>query len=469
MKKVLALLMGCSLLFMGCRYDDVLESDTVQNNEKVGLKGKSFVVNQSELEAKYLGNKNLTTILQNEFKTDSGLVKTTSEGEDNGVYIDLDHIQVFESEQMHTITYYVGIGEQEETDEPQELYNLMYFSKDYENYYVSLLKYDFSEISIVDFGHNPTLDIVNIIPLNDDIEDIYENINYSTSSVDNSVPVLSEDLRNLADCVKITNVPSTPCQHCERAYGEPGCKNKDKHTQAQPPKIIWDFTGCDLTTPGNGGGGGGSVGIPGDSFPGGLPGGGGSGGWSSPIKHPIDLIEIGDILLDPNIGTFNTNLKTLKGLVENNLATLQALHSNASDPLEHGNAFSKQKINNQYTPIANQTPLQLANGSNWALNIIPAVKVAANTGILHTHTNKNTSIIENGKEVKAVPMFSHTDLRALFYLGQSFPTSNKALPDLFFGLMTSESLYVVMFPNDATKINFVTKYGTSFYTWRIKV
>src|SRR5690606_2402411 len=332
MKKMYLLLLS-SFLFLNCSQDDVYKVET-QNEETESnvLQGKRFVLNQSELKAKYSGNKNLTTILQNEFKTDSGLVKTTSEGEDNGVYIDLDHIQVFESEQMHTITYYVGIGEQEETDDPQELYNLMYFSKDYENYYVSLLKYDFSGISIVDFGHNPTLDILNIIPLNDDIEDIYENINYSTSSVDNSVPVFSEDLRNLVDCVKIMNVPSTPCQHCERAYGELGCKNKDKHTQAQPPKIIWDFTECDLTTPGNGGGG--SIGIPGDSFPGGLPGGGG--GWSSPIKHPIDLIEIGDIIFDPNIGTFNTNLKTLKGLVENNLATLQDLYSKASDNREHG-------------------------------------------------------------------------------------------------------------------------------------
>lgn len=33
MKKVLALLMSCSLLFMGCRHDDVLETDTLQNNE----------------------------------------------------------------------------------------------------------------------------------------------------------------------------------------------------------------------------------------------------------------------------------------------------------------------------------------------------------------------------------------------------------------------------------------------------
>src|SRR5690606_19211743 len=172
------------------------------------------------------------------------------------------------------------------------------------------------------------------------------------------------------------------------------------------------------------------------------------------------------IIFDPNIGTFNTNLKTLKGLVENNLATLQDLYSKASDNREHGNIFIKVKQNGKYIPLANQTPLQLANGSNWALKIIPAVKVAANTGILHTHTNKNTPIYEKGKEEKAGPMFTHTDLRALFYLGQSFPTSNKALPDLFFGLMTSESLYVVMFPNDATKINFVTKYGTSFYTWR---
>lgn len=63
-------------------------------------------------------------------------------------------------------------------------------------------------------------------------------------------------------------------------------------------------------------------------------------------------------------------------------------------------------------------------------------------------------------------MFSHTDLRALFLLSADNTTNKKELPDLFVGLMTSESLYVVMFPNDATKDNFVTKYGTPFFTWK---
>lgn len=139
MKKVLALLMSCSLLFMGCRHDDVLENDLNQSQEEAGLRGKRFVFTQTELEAKYSGNKSLDNILQKEFKTEGGLIKTNSENEgSNGVYIDLDHVQVFESSEMHTITYYVEIGEQEETNEPQEVYNLMYFSKDYENYHVIL-------------------------------------------------------------------------------------------------------------------------------------------------------------------------------------------------------------------------------------------------------------------------------------------------------------------------------------------
>lgn len=58
--------------------------------------------------------------MQKEFKTE-GLIKANSVEGENGVYIDLDHIQVYESVQMHAITYYVEIGEQTETDEPQEM------------------------------------------------------------------------------------------------------------------------------------------------------------------------------------------------------------------------------------------------------------------------------------------------------------------------------------------------------------
>lgn len=112
MKKVLALLMSCALLIMGCRHDDVLENDPNQRHEENGLKGKSFVLTQEQLQAKYAGNRSLKNILQKEFKTEGGLIKTNSEDEgQNGVYIDLDHVQVFESDQMHAITYYVEIGE----------------------------------------------------------------------------------------------------------------------------------------------------------------------------------------------------------------------------------------------------------------------------------------------------------------------------------------------------------------------
>ncbi|SFO31623.1 hypothetical protein SAMN05421741_13612 [Paenimyroides ummariense] len=121
--------------------------------------------------------------------------------------------------------------------------------------------------------------------------------------------------------------------------------------------------------------------------------------------------------------------------------------------------------NGKYTPLANQVPLPLKTGSVWALNIDDYVKIAINTGFLHTHTNKHTIIYnESNKETKADPMFSHSDLRAIFRIGNVKSMSNKKeLYDLFVGLMTSESLYIVMFPNDATKINFQTvSNGTPF-------
>lgn len=142
------------------------------------------------------------------------------------------------------------------------------------------------------------------------------------------------------------------------------------------------------------------------------------------------------------------------------------MYGKANDTREHGNVFIKVKMSGKYIPLASQTALQLGNGSNWALNIAPVLKITANTAIIHTHTNKNTTIYEYNQPTKADPMFSHTDLRTLFLLSADNTANNKELPDLFFGLMTSENLYVVMFPNDATKTNFVTKYGTPFFTWK---
>lgn len=64
MKKSLLLLMSCSLFFIGCKHDDVLENDPNQSHNEDALKGKTFVLTQEQLEAKYAGNKNLNNILQ---------------------------------------------------------------------------------------------------------------------------------------------------------------------------------------------------------------------------------------------------------------------------------------------------------------------------------------------------------------------------------------------------------------------
>ena len=245
-EKVLALLMSCSLLFMGCRHDDVFETETLQNSEQTGLKGESFVLTQKELEAKYAVNKSLNTILHNEFKTDSGLIKTNSESDDqHGVYIDLDHVQVFESAQMHTITYYVEIGEQEETDEPQEVYNLMYFSKDYETYYVTLFRYDFSEISLKEFVMYPDIYRAQLafLPLND-IENIYENIRYSLSDVNKTA---GKTTYNYEVAVGLQRLQDMPCAVTTIVPGQV-CKGSGevKHVHGEPCSM----TGKDRTTPG---------------------------------------------------------------------------------------------------------------------------------------------------------------------------------------------------------------------------
>lgn len=327
-----------------------------------------------------------------------------------------------------------------------------------------------------------TKDVLGFIPLND-IENIYENIDYSISHGLMSTSAVQTTSTSPAvtlvfsDCVIVTIIPPQPCKRCTQYKGEVRngriCTNDNPETMPIGGSVTYDFSGCG--SPGGGGpggnpgsgGGGGSVGNPGGGW---TPGGGGSTPsnpiWSNPIKNHRNLYDFVKVDIGFNNGNTNKNLEVLKGIVTNNLPTLQDLHSKASATREHGNMFIKVKKNSKYVPLANQTALQLENGSNWALNIEPALKIAANTGIIHTHTNKNTPINENGTQTKANPMFSNTDLQALFLLSADNTLNQKELPDLFFGLMTSESLYVVMFPNDATKDNFNSKYGTPFFTWK---
>src|SRR5690606_10702871 len=220
------------------------------------------------------------TILKNDFKHESSDKTVMSSSGSVPVYIDLDYVQVFESEGMHAITYHVVIGDEEKDakDNPKVLYNLMYYSLDYKNYYVILYRYDFTEILFDAFIRDPNsiLNVLGFIPLND-IEDIYENIAYSysqilrgTSSV--SVKGIRPEIPvffDMADCMDLVTIGGDPCTgDAHHQYGDDAC-NLEGNQRATPGYSFMDFSDCHDDEPGGGGGSGSG---------GGNPGGGGSGG-----------------------------------------------------------------------------------------------------------------------------------------------------------------------------------------------
>jgi len=440
---------------LGCMQDDIYEKATKdQNHSENTLKGKILVLNQSELQERYIHNIALNTIFENEFKIGQSLFKTSNQ---SGPYvdIDLDHIQVYESETAHTITYRVNIGD---ASGNTIVYNLMYSSGDYQNYYVSLLKYDLTTLN--EFRQNPTLNVVSLIPLNE-IENIYDNIQYSISATANEeYPSLYTEFLNLSDCLKEVTYPAQSCKKCGREWGDTDCKNSDASTRAKGPITVLDFSACG-DRGGSSGGDGSSGPPPGAPNP---PPGGSLPVKTTPIKLPVDFVKVGDLIFDPNLGNQDINKATLKKLVASNKVILQTLLNNSTDTREHGYAFSKQKINNEYTPKANLTEIDVNAASNWSLNINPIITISNYTGIIHTHTNPNAQVLLNGSYIKAPPMFSHSDILALFLLSKENTSIKKQLAESFFGLLTPTSLYVIMFPNDATLDNFGTKYGKAFLT-----
>lgn len=451
--------MSCSLLFMGCRHDDVLETDTLQNNE-VGLKGKSFVLTQSELEARYADNKNLYTILQNEFKTENGLIKANSETDENSVYIDLDHIQVFESREIHAITYKVnieGISTEPESGRIKEVFNLVYFSTNKIDYYVTLFRYDFSTISFERFVQSPQLtnQLLTFVPLKD-IEYIYENIHSSIfNGMANKGGAFTSFTIQHSDCSETTYVAGTECKgsgNPKHSYGEPcGMTGSDRATPG------FSYTTYKPCGGGSGGSVGGSVGGPGSG-----PGsGGGSGGGGStptqpikanPIKSPGYFNDIGGYLAQINNGNTNNNSKILKSLVENNKVALQDLYAKKNYNQEHGYRFSKTKTGDLIKVVA---PISLPLVTAYSLGTKILRINHSIIGFVHTHTNPNQKVDDS----YAHPMFSHTDIMALFDMVNKNPSIDKNPPDLFTGLMVNGGFYVIMFPNDVTHNNIATKYS----------
>lgn len=98
MKKIYYVLLSLFLL-IGCNRDDVYDNIEQENGEVSDtLKGKSFILSQKELFAKYANNKNIRNALEKDFGTNlNPLTTTTTNYPYNGtVEIDLEHIQVVE-------------------------------------------------------------------------------------------------------------------------------------------------------------------------------------------------------------------------------------------------------------------------------------------------------------------------------------------------------------------------------------
>lgn len=461
MKKVLALLMSCSLLLIGCKHDDVLENDQYLRHEENGLKGKSFVVTQTELEAKYAGNKSLNSILQKEFKTESGLIKTNSVEEEAayGVYIDLDNVAVFESDQMHTITYNVTLEEQEETDEVQEVYNLMYFSHDYQTYYVTLLRYDFSQISFKEFVMNPDIFRAQLafLPLND-IENIYQNIRYSFSNVNQAAGKtaynyeLPVGLQRLQDqpCAVTTNYPGQVCKgsgEVKHVHGE-NCSMSGSD-RATPGYTVIDTRPC-YGEPGSsapGGGGGGSVGSPG--------GGGGGGGSTpanpnpSPIKSiPIKIKEILDLIrIQINQEQKETNADWIKKMDLNQdfVTKLNELKSASTSSYESAYTMFNNAVSGiQFSPKYTGNPNDIASGGQVALqtSISSMLSPLNCIGFMHCHKN-------DGSTYKT---FSFSDIEAFSRLATISTQSQQQLA--LYLTTVSGGTYVMKMTNKTKMIAF---------------
>ncbi|MEG1239450.1 MAG: hypothetical protein RSD30_17925 [Flavobacterium sp.] len=257
MKKIYSLLLT-ALCFCGyAQSEDRLIPKEVLRSVGDYPDGETFTFNQEELEKRYLEFRNysaFSSIKQqflNNNNASSEIVQLVS--------IDLESIQVFESKEMHTITYKVSIGEDEfnENGDPLVAYNLMHSSKDYITYYFTLLRYDFSKTSYQDYVANPrkTENVLTLIPLTD-IGNIYENIAYSfAKELVINPDLLSKDspfytkMFDFGNCARAIDVAGAACKSCglnfnERVDGK-YCPHKDPDVKPKPAYTFLDLSPCE--------------------------------------------------------------------------------------------------------------------------------------------------------------------------------------------------------------------------------
>jgi len=461
-KKVVVKLLGLCLLILSvvsCQQDDLhdYEHNDASTN---GIRGKTIVMNQQELMTKYTDD-NLGNILKNSFERE-GSVQTTMSSGSVPIYIDLDHIQVFESANMHAITYHVIINEdiKDANGRPELVYNLMYYSLDYKTYYVTLFRYDFTTISFDRFIQNPnlTMDVLGFIPLAD-IEDIYENIANSYTQILRSASAIGTNnypsipgFFDLADCTDFVVVEGTPCTgDAQHQYGDDSC-NLAGSDRATPGYSYMDFSDCDdKPNPGGGGWGGGIV-VPApdpvEPDPNPNPTNPVKG---LPIKKIGDFVLIGDVFSQINIGNNNQNVKTLKAIQRDLKTDLQYFRGKLNITKELGKAYRFENVNGMFKMVLPQD-LPNPSGQNWIINIEKAPYYM--TGVFHTHP------LSFGNNGLSLPLFAHADLAGIFrFVNTSSIVPNRKPSEAFIGVVNEYGVYVVMLPNDITQDNIATKYS----------
>ena len=156
--------------------------------------------------------------------------------------------------------------------------------------------------------------------------------------------------------------------------------------------------------------------------------------------------------LEINLSNTDHNSKILNSLTSNNKVALNNLYIYRNQPQEHGYRFSKSKSGNLINVVA-PIPLPLFSSTQLSVKVL-----RTNHSIIgYVHTHGNTSIQPDGSVVH--PMFSHTDIMALFDMANKNPSIDKNPVDLFAGLIVNGGFYVIMFPNDVTHNNITTKYS----------
>lgn len=312
-------------------------------------------------------------------------------------------------------------------DEPsdQEIYNLVYFIKDNEQPFVTLLRYDFSQYSLEFYLDNPgiILQILSFFPLSDIGSDIESNIAnslvapvvtgnssnslISTKSFSGGVNLqLSFSFINLSDCVETVYVEGSECQGSgfpKHKYGEQ-CGMKG-NMRATPGYSYMDFSGCRT----------GYQPVPGGSV--GSPGGGGGGGGSStptvpsitpsfPIQRVEDLVYRNRII-QINIGQKSTNADWIKEMDKNLEFTAKLNELKSASSLGYESAYSM--FNNaasgiQFSPKYTGKANDVTFGGQVALQTqLSSTLVSLNCiGFMHCHKN-------DGSTYKT---FSFSDLEA---------------------------------------------------------